>query len=79
MTDFTDKDRERAQKTLTLLEQHVKLSDERHNETRKLIANHHEKFENHERRIGRGELFRAWFVGATGLGGLGALAKWFGS
>lgn len=76
MTDFTDQDRERAQKTLTLLEQHVKLSDERHAETRSLISDHNKKFKDHERRLSRGETFRAWLIGATGLGGLGALTKW---
>ena len=78
MTDFTDSDRERAQKTLTLLEQHVKLSDERHNETRKLIASQTKQIEGHETRIKHGEYFRAWLIGAAGLGGLGGLAKWFG-
>lgn len=56
MGEFTDKDRERSQKTLTLLEQHVKLSDERHIEVKRLI-------EDHEQRLRRSETFRNRLIG----------------
>lgn len=61
MTAFTSQDRERAQKTLTLIEQHVKVSDERHDDVREIL-------QDHENRIRKGEGFRAkvigWAVGA---------------
>ena len=40
MSEFTSQDRERAQKTLTLLEGHIKISDERHQESKKINSDH---------------------------------------
>lgn len=48
MSEFTSKDRERSQKTLTLLEAHIKLSDERHVEIKKLIDDHEARIRNTE-------------------------------
>lgn len=62
MSEFTDKDRDRAQKTLTLLEQHVKLSDERH-------RTYTTKLDDHEIRIRRNTTFRNWLAGGMFFGG----------
>lgn len=77
MSEFTDKDRERAQKTLTLLKHHVKLSDERHQETKKILDKHDTQFEKHDKRIKASETFRAWILGAMGFGTLGGIGTAF--
>lgn len=74
MSEFTDADRERAQKTLTLIETHVRLSDDRHKEYIK-------KFDAHEGHIKKNTTFRVWisgvlFAGGTGIGA--AVTKIFG-
>ena len=43
MGDYTDQDRERSQRTLTLLEQHIKLSDERHSDIKDILKIHESK------------------------------------
>lgn len=81
MGEFTNNDRERAQKTLTLLEQHIKQSDERHTETKAVLSRHDERIDEHDKRIGKGENFRYWLIGGIGFSGLGAgaaLLKVFG-
>ena len=40
MSEFTNDDRETQVKTLTVLEQHVKLSDERHAEMKRVVKDH---------------------------------------
>lgn len=65
MGEFTDKDRERAQKTLTLLEQHIVRSADQHNHHSKLI-------DDHEKRIRTNTTFRNWLVGIMTVGGGGA-------
>ena len=51
MGDYTDADRERSQKSITLLEQHIKLSDERHDDIKDMLKIHGEKITNNERLI----------------------------
>ncbi len=48
MSDFTDNDRETQIKTLTLLESHVKLSDERHSDITKVIDDHEKRIRKNE-------------------------------
>lgn len=68
MSEFTDRDRERAQKTLTLVEQQGKINDERHDLMLEQHQEFKDKFIDHEKRIRKGEGFRArvigWAVGA---------------
>lgn len=40
MSEYTDQDRERSQKTLTLLEGHIKISDERHVDVKQILDKH---------------------------------------
>lgn len=64
MSEFTDDDRELVTQTFTLLQQHVKLSDERHGDVRKIV-------DDHEARIRKNENFRnrllGWAIGAGAL------------
>ncbi len=60
MGDYTDQDRERSQKSVTLLEQHIKLSDERNKLSDKrndsidiLLAKHDERIGNNKTTITR--------------------------
>lgn len=48
MGDFTDSDRETQVKTLTTLEMHVKLSDERHKDITKIISDHEKRIRKNE-------------------------------
>ena len=43
MSEYTDQDRERSQKTYTLLEQSIKLNDERHSDIKNMLKIHEEK------------------------------------
>jgi len=49
MGDYTDQDRERSQKSVTLLEQHIKLSDERHSDVKDLLKKHDQRISNNEK------------------------------
>lgn len=78
MSEFTDRDRERAQKTLTLVEQQGKINDERHD----LMLEQHQEFKNkfiqHDKRISKGEGFRNRLIGlAIGSGFLSVGAAEF--
>lgn len=53
MSEFTPQDRERAQKTLTLLEGHIKLSDERHEESKKITLDHEKRLRKNEGMIAK--------------------------
>lgn len=68
MSEFTDSDRERAQKTLTLVEQQGKLGDERHELAREEHQEFKKQFIQHDERIRKCEGFRnriiGWAVGA---------------
>lgn len=68
MSEFTDSDRERAQKTLTIVEQQGKLNDERYELMRGQHQEFKDQFIDHENRIRKGEGFRnriiGWAVGA---------------
>lgn len=73
MSEFTDSDRERAQKTLTLVEQQGKLNDERYDIIREQHQEFRDKFINHDARISKGEGFRNRLIGlAVGSGLLSA-------
>jgi len=51
MGDYTDQDRERSQKSVTLLEQHIKLSDERHGDFKKMLEIHDKKISDTEKKV----------------------------
>lgn len=51
MGDYTDQDRERSQKSVTLLEQHIKLSDERHGDIKTMLKIHDKKISDSEKKI----------------------------
>ena len=51
MSEYTDSDRERSQKTYTLLEQSIKQNDERHNDIKTILKKHEENFDKHDKRI----------------------------
>lgn len=69
MSQFTDSDRERAQKTLTLVEQQGKLNDERYEIIREQHQEFKDKFIQHDERISKGEGFRNRLIGlAVGSG-----------
>ena len=69
MSQFTDSDRERAQKTLTLVEQQGKLNDERYDIMREQHQEFKDKFIQHDERISKGEGFRNRLIGlAVGAG-----------
>lgn len=51
MGDYTDQDRERSQKTLTLVEQSIKLNDERYDRVGAILEKYEEKFDKHDKRI----------------------------
>ena len=51
MGDFTSQDRERSQKTITLLEQHIKLSDERHVDLKETLKTHNKRIAKNETMI----------------------------
>ena len=66
MSEFTDQDRERAQKTLTLVEQQGIINDERHDHVLGVLKDH-------EVRIRKSEGFRNRIIGwAVGAGLLSA-------
>ena len=78
MSQFTDSDRERAQKTLTLVEQQGKLNDERYDIMREQHQEFKDKFIQHDERISKGEGFRNRLIGlAIGSGLLSAGAAEF--
>jgi len=45
MSEYTDKDRERSQKTLTLVEQSIKQNDERHADVKKILEKHEKEID----------------------------------
>lgn len=51
MTEYTDQDRERSQKTLTLVEQSIKQNDERYDRVGAVLERYEDKFEKHDKRI----------------------------
>ena len=51
MGDYTDQDRERSQKTLTLVEQSIKQNDERHDDIKDMLKKHENKFEKQGEKI----------------------------
>ena len=69
MSEFTDKDRETQTKTLTLLEQHVKLSDERHCEMKRVISDHEIRIRKNEGVVSKVAVV-ASFVGAGVTAGI---------
>jgi len=64
MGDFTEQDRERAQKTITLLESHIKQSDERHRETKTILEDHEHRIRKNESIVARVAVLSS-FVGAS--------------
>jgi len=51
MGDYTNQDRERSQKTLTLVEQSIKQNDERHSDIKDMLKVHAEKIESNTDKI----------------------------
>jgi len=51
MSEYTDQDRERSQKTLTLVEQSIKQNDERHADIKDILKIHAKKIENNKTMI----------------------------
>lgn len=51
MGDYTDQDRERSQKTLTLVEQSIKQNDERHDDVKAMLEKHEDRFEKCEEKL----------------------------
>jgi len=43
MSEYTDQDRERSQKTLTLVETSIKLNDERHADIKNMLKIHEDR------------------------------------
>jgi len=51
MSEYKDSDRERSQKTLTLVEQSIKQNDERHDDVKSMLKKHDERFEKQDEKI----------------------------
>jgi len=51
MSEYTDQDRERSQKTLTLVEQSIKQNDERHDDVKKILEKHEVKIDRNKTMI----------------------------
>lgn len=51
MGDYKDSDRERSQKTLTLVEQSIKQNDERNDDVKAMLKKHDERFEKQDEKI----------------------------
>lgn len=62
MTEYTDQDRERSQKTLTLVEQSIKQNDERHADVKKILEKHADKIDKNKTMITRVMAIGAFIV-----------------
>ena len=51
MGDYKDSDRERSQKTLTLVEQSIKQNDERHADVKKILEKHEKEIDRNKTMI----------------------------
>ncbi len=51
MSEYKDSDRERSQKTLTLVEQSIKQNDERYDRVGAILEKYEDKFDQHDKRI----------------------------
>ena len=51
MSEYTDSDRERSQKTYTLLEQSIKLNDERHSDIKTMLKIHEDRINKNQTMI----------------------------
>jgi len=51
MGDYKDSDRERSQKTLTLVEQSIKVNDERHDDIKSMLKKHDDRLDKQDEKI----------------------------
>jgi len=67
MSEYTDQDRERSQKTYTLVEESIKQNDERHSDIKDILKIHAEKIEDNTEKI-QGN--KNMLIRVTAIGGI---------
>jgi hypothetical protein len=74
MSEFTNEDREKLTKTYTILEGHVKTSDERHQDYLKKIEDHENRIRANEGIVAKVAICFS-FIGAVCIAGITTLWK----